>query len=41
MSKNSENEEVIVELTISDTDSEMIVKLMRIIQSSSHKLPTT
>jgi hypothetical protein len=42
MSKNSslkEFEEIKLELTIDDKNSEMIVKLQRIIESTSHKLP--
>jgi len=39
MLRNNKQDEFELELTISDEDSEMILKLKRIIESSSHKLP--
>lgn len=38
MPKNNE-EELELELTISDDDSEMITRLRKIIEDTSHKLP--
>lgn len=39
MLKNNPKEEVRLELTIGDKDSEMVMKLKRIIETTSHKLP--
>lgn len=39
--EKSNEEELELEITISEEDSEMIVKLKHIIEKSSHKLPNT
>jgi hypothetical protein len=41
MKETKQVDTVELELTISENDSEFIAKLKRIIEDSSHKLPTT
>lgn len=40
MKVNKQEETIELELLISEEDSELIMKLKRIIESTSHKLPT-